>query len=292
MSYWTTKEVADYLRLNEKKIYALVNAGKLPAARISGKWLFQKDLIDAWVKQHTLLPEGDLLHGLVDRLLVFQGSDDWLLDRAMGALRSELEQSVVSARVGSFAGLSALGKGRAHLAGIHVADADLDRAMAPQPPTYLVGLFGRQQGLVVSKKHAKSVHGLEDVVSRRLRFALRQPGSGTYRLTESLLKEAGASLEELNGFGAFHSHLEVALAVAHGEADAGLVIQVAAELTRQPFVPVFQETYRLAIPSALFGHQTLSRFLDRMLNWLDARTPGDTPGYSLAPLGQLRAPTR
>ena len=34
--YLTTREVAKYLRLNEKKVYALVADGQLPAARISG----------------------------------------------------------------------------------------------------------------------------------------------------------------------------------------------------------------------------------------------------------------
>lgn len=42
----TTREVARYVRLNEKKVYALVSEGQLPAARLSGKWLFPKHLID------------------------------------------------------------------------------------------------------------------------------------------------------------------------------------------------------------------------------------------------------
>jgi putative molybdopterin biosynthesis protein len=290
MSYWTTKEVAKYLRLNEKKIYAMVAAGELPAARISGKWLFDKELIDAWVSQHTRLPDVGMMQALVDRLFVLQGSDDWLLDQALGSLREQLDQAVVSARVGSFAGLEAIGRGRAHFAGIHVADADLPRAMRSGPPTYLVGLFGRQQVLVVGAKHKGAVQGVEDVVARGLRFAIRQPGSGTHRLTETLLKQAGHSLDELEAKGPYTSHLEVALAVAHGVADAGLVIQVAAELTRQVYVPLLEETYRLAIPAALFTQDTVARFLDRMLDWLDKRQPDQAPGYSFAPLGKLIAP--
>lgn len=292
MSYWTTREVAKYLRLNEKKIYAMVAAGELPAARISGKWLFEKELIDAWVHQHTNLPDGGVMQALVERLLVLQGSDDWLLDQAIGGLRAQLEQAVVSARVGSFAGLDAIGRGRAHLAGIHVADADLPRALEAGPPTYLVGLFGRHQVLVVGQEHARSVQGLADVVERGLRFAIRQPGSGTHRLTETLLQRAGHSLAELETVGPYSSHLEVALAVAHGTADAGLVIQVAAELTRQVYVPLLEETYRLAIPAALFTQDTVARFLDRLLDWLDQRQrrPEQAPGYSFAPLGKLIPP--
>lgn len=290
MSYWTTREVAKYLRLNEKKIYAMVAKGELPAARISGKWLFEKELIDAWVRQHTSLPDEGIMRALVDRLLVLQGSDDWLLDQALGVLRSEIEQAVVSARVGSFAGLHAIGQGRAHVAGIHVADADLPRALQAGPPKYLVGLFGRHQVLVVGAQHKGAVEGLEDAVERGLRFAIRQPGSGTYRLTETLLERAGCSVDQLDTVGPFSSHLEVALAVAHGTADAGLVIQVAAELTRQVYVPLLEETYRLAIPAALFSQDTVARFLDRLLDWLDKRKPDQAPGYSFTPLGKLITP--
>ncbi len=290
MSYWTTQEVAKYLRLNQKKIYAMVAAGELPAARISGKWLFEKELIDAWVRQNTRLPDEGVMHALVDRLFVLQGSDDWLLDQALGSLRQQLDQAVVSARVGSFAGLDAIGRGRAHFAGIHVADSDLPRALAPGPPTYLVGLFERRQVLVVGAQHTDAVQSLEDVVERGLRFAIRQPGSGTHRLTETLLKKAGHGLDELNVDGPYSSHLEVALAVAHGAADVGLVIQVAADLTRQAYVPLLEETYRLAIPAALFTQDTVARFLDRLLNWFDKRRPDQAPGYSFAPLGKLMAP--
>jgi excisionase family DNA binding protein len=290
MSYWTTQEVAKYLRLNQKKIYAMVAAGELPAARISGKWLFEKELIDAWVRQNTQLPDEGVMQALVDRLFVLQGSDDWLLDQALGGLRDQLDQAVVSARVGSFAGLTAIGRGRAHFAGIHVADADLPRALAPGPPTYLVGLFGRQQVLVVGAQHADTVQSLGDVVERGLRFAIRQPGSGTHRLTETLLKKAGHNLDELKTGGPYNSHLEVALAVAHGVADAGLVIQVAADLTRQAYVPLLEETYRLAIPAALFPQDTVARFLDRLLNWFDKRRPDQAPGYDFTPLGKLMAP--
>ncbi len=57
--YFTTREVARYLKLNEKKVYTLVSEGQLPAAKLSGKWLFPKHLIDQWVEeQDDLSREG------------------------------------------------------------------------------------------------------------------------------------------------------------------------------------------------------------------------------------------
>jgi excisionase family DNA binding protein len=46
---FTTKEVADYLSINEKQVYRLVRAGKIPATRITGKWLFPRSLVREWV---------------------------------------------------------------------------------------------------------------------------------------------------------------------------------------------------------------------------------------------------
>ena len=48
-----TREVAEYLRLKERKVYELVAARLIPCTRVTGKWLFPKTLIDLWIIQHT-----------------------------------------------------------------------------------------------------------------------------------------------------------------------------------------------------------------------------------------------
>ena len=47
----TTREVADYLRVKERKIYELIRQEQIPCARVSGKWLFPRVLIDRWILQ-------------------------------------------------------------------------------------------------------------------------------------------------------------------------------------------------------------------------------------------------
>ena len=82
-TYLTVKQVAEYLQLNEKKIYALVQEGRIPATRATGKWLFPKQLVDDWLIETA--------HGgaLSDRLVI-GGSDDPLLAYAIGLLAGEL----------------------------------------------------------------------------------------------------------------------------------------------------------------------------------------------------------
>lgn len=48
-----TREVAEYLRIKERKVYDLVREKRIPCARVTGKWLFPKRLIDAWLAEGT-----------------------------------------------------------------------------------------------------------------------------------------------------------------------------------------------------------------------------------------------
>ena len=75
--FMTVRQVARYLHINEKKVYGLVSEGKLPASKLTGKWLFPRQLVDQWVLESS--------HGglLTDRLLI-AGSDDPLMIRVAG----------------------------------------------------------------------------------------------------------------------------------------------------------------------------------------------------------------
>lgn len=49
----TMKEVAEYLKLNEKTAYRLTSDGKLPAFKVGGSWRFRKSEIDDWTKKQS-----------------------------------------------------------------------------------------------------------------------------------------------------------------------------------------------------------------------------------------------
>ena len=58
----TIKEVATYLKINEKTIYKLAKEKRIPAFKIGGNWRFKKTAIDEWIKKNmyeeNLNPEG------------------------------------------------------------------------------------------------------------------------------------------------------------------------------------------------------------------------------------------
>ncbi|MCK5398355.1 MAG: helix-turn-helix domain-containing protein [Thermoplasmata archaeon] len=47
----TIKEVAAYLKLNEKTTYRLTSDGKIPAFKVGGSWRFRRAEIDRWIKE-------------------------------------------------------------------------------------------------------------------------------------------------------------------------------------------------------------------------------------------------
>ena len=49
----TVRDVAQYLRLSQAKVYRLAKAGSLPVFRIGKAWRFRKDLLDEWLIRRT-----------------------------------------------------------------------------------------------------------------------------------------------------------------------------------------------------------------------------------------------
>ena len=49
----TTREVAGLLRIKERKVYDLVASGEIPHVRVTGKLLFPRALLDAWLGRHS-----------------------------------------------------------------------------------------------------------------------------------------------------------------------------------------------------------------------------------------------
>jgi excisionase family DNA binding protein len=285
--YLTTREVARYLKLNEKKVYALVSEGRLPAARLSGKWLFPKHLIDQWVDSKTIFPVSGLMGALLAEMIVIQGSDDWLFSRITQLYQTLRKIPVASAKVGSMAGLTAVSDGKAHIAGCHVENEQVESLMAGRYGCYLINLLQRTQGLIFDRNRNPNLKSLEGVVEGGMRFAQRQELSGTYRLVERLLSEHDLSQSDIQSVGPFSTHTDLAAAVRAGQADCGVGIQVSAEIFGLDFVPLATEPYKLAVPTAFVSHPQMNSFLEFILEELKAASKRGTPGYSFDDIGRM-----
>ena len=49
----TMKEVAEYLKINEKTAYRLAADGKIPGFKVGGSWRFRRKEIEAWISEQA-----------------------------------------------------------------------------------------------------------------------------------------------------------------------------------------------------------------------------------------------
>jgi len=55
----TVRELAGYLKLNEKTAYRLVSEGKIPGFKVGGSWRFKRAEIENWIEVQSSKPEKD-----------------------------------------------------------------------------------------------------------------------------------------------------------------------------------------------------------------------------------------
>ncbi len=180
-------------------------------------------------------------------VLRLAGSDDPALDLAL----AHAGGSVVTAGArGSLHGLSALWSGAADAAAIHLRhtsgsyNAPFARALLRGRRPVLVHLWRREQGLLVPAGNPGNIRGPADL--RGLRLAKRPAGTGTRVLLDRLLIQAALPADGVPGPEA-SSHLEVALCVASGAADAGLGIRAVATALDLGFIPLVWEDFDIVL---------------------------------------------
>ena len=192
---------------------------------------------------------------------------------------------------GSVAALRALNERRCLVAGFHVpvlrgAAPVFAKALKPllAPKQHkLIACSRRMQGLMVRKEHAALVRTFPDVVRHGLRFANRQPGSGTRMLVDHLLHEHSLPPDSLCGAMEHveHTHVAVALCVASGVVDAGTGVEAAALQFGLHFLPLVEENYFLACLNSSIDHPAVRRLREVLAGarWRDilANLPGYQP---------------
>ena len=48
----TVKQVAEYLQVNERTVYRMASANKLPAFKVGGSWRFKQSELEQWIEAH------------------------------------------------------------------------------------------------------------------------------------------------------------------------------------------------------------------------------------------------
>ncbi|GGI89921.1 helix-turn-helix transcriptional regulator [Shewanella gelidii] len=288
--YMSAKQVAEYLDLNEKKVYAMANERILPATKITGKWLFPKFLIDRWIM--------DSCHSgmLSDRLLI-TGSDDPLLSMLVARLMSQVgSQELISySATGSRLGLDLLAKGYADVCTLHMCNIE-DRAtrhpaLLKSYPSHqqwiLLHGYSRQQGLMVRPDMHHQCQEEDKVPQYPWRWVGRQAGAGSQQQLEQWLTKHDANLEQLNRVMTAYSERELAGYIARGDADIGFGCQSVANESGLSFVPLVEESFDFVMPQSIYFRRQVQALFKMLASTQTQQVAHMLGGYNLSQCGEL-----
>ena len=242
-NYLTTRELADLLRIKERKVYDMAAAGEVPCSRAMGKLLFPRAEVEAWLAASSSGPRVDPRPA---RPPVVMGSHDPLLDWAVRESRCGLATAFDS----SLDGLARFAAGECIAAGLHVSDPECGgwnvasvKQQATGVPAVLVEWARRERGLVVAPGSA--IKGIADLAGKQ--FAPRQPEAGSQILFARLAVEAGLDPAALQLTAPARSETDAVLMVQEGKADACFGLASIAAQFRLGFVPLASERYDLLV---------------------------------------------
>jgi excisionase family DNA binding protein len=291
-----TKEAAQYLGINEKKIYSLISDQGLPATKVTGKWLFQRHLLDRWLEHNTEnYPSVESSPESYKNLLIITGSNDLLLDQLLELFsrRYQLPLPVFS-NLGSMGGIRALKENLCHLCSAHLLEPEGEEynfAYVEEEfgdTVVVVNFCKRLQAVLVAPGNPHGVTGLADLANGRLRIANRKEGTGTRLLLDRELERQGVRGEDIPGYDtAFGRHLDVGLEILAGRRDAGLAIAAVGEMLGLDHVPVIWERYDFIVRKDIFFSRGVQMLMALLKDEEFLSLSANFIGYDLSMSGQV-----
>jgi excisionase family DNA binding protein len=241
--YLTTRELAELLRIKERKVYDLAASGEVPCSRATGKLLFPRKDIDEWLARNVSTPAVSEA-----RPQVILGSHDPLLEWALRASRCGLASYFDS----SLDGLSRFAGGEGIAAGLHLYDADSGGWNLPtletrfaQAPIVLVEWAKRSRGIILPPGAAAGCAGLAGLVGKRV--VPRQAEAGSQVLLEALLRQQAIDPGSIGWTRPARSEVDAVVEVVEGRADAAFGLATLASQYRMDFVAVIDERYDILV---------------------------------------------
>ncbi|HZO83217.1 MAG TPA: substrate-binding domain-containing protein [Candidatus Binataceae bacterium] len=226
---------------------------------------------------------------------------DWLGRQRSAAALAPIARS-------SRAALAALLEGRVHAAGVHLGDrgeSSAGRASAPARGESSVGAvreaLGRRHALMVNfarwelglgVRHGNplAIRSVADLARPGVRLANREPGSGARLMLDRTLAALKIAPRRIAGYAReFSGHLEVAAAIAAGEADTGPTLRVAAAAWNLDFVPICEERYDLVVLERDLQSAPVRAMLEALNSSRFARELAALSGYDTSSTGQVIA---
>ncbi|MFH2046260.1 MAG: helix-turn-helix transcriptional regulator [Pseudomonadota bacterium] len=295
----STKEIAKFLGINEKMVYALITEKGLPATKITGKWLFPKHLVEQWVENSTInYPEPANTLPPYHGLLIVSGSNDLLLDKSLVLFNKFYPDNVaVFGNLGSMGGLRALRQNMCHIASSHLLEENendynfnfASKELGDMPA--VCNFCRREQGLVIQKGNPKGISKIADLAMPKVCIVNRPLGTGTRLLFDRELSKAGIDCGKIKGYdNEVSRHIDAGIEVLTGRADAAACIRSVASLLGLDFIPLRWERYDLLIRKERFFDKGVQLFLGLLHEDSFREAANQFEGYDTSLSGKMVFP--
>ncbi len=288
--YMSVREVAEYLHLNEKKIYLLASEGKIPATKITGKWIFPRELVDQWILSSSH-------NGLLTDKLIISGCDDPVLPRAIHRVTTNIGASafISYSYTGVKLGLKLLQRNKIDVCCMRwgpESESDIRHPAYIQrfeqhQDWILVRGFSRQQGLIVSNK--LDLHGTEPAALVRddIRWALREDVSGAQRIFNEQCSSYSIDASSINSLAIASSERMAASLVAMDTVDVAPGSRGSAVEFGLQFLPLCRENVDLVMRRRTYFRKLLQTFIESLTPFHDPRDADSFSGYDLRDAGRI-----
>ncbi|HVN28698.1 MAG TPA: substrate-binding domain-containing protein [Candidatus Binataceae bacterium] len=233
----------------------------------------------------------------IEAALLIAGCDPAaaLLTEWLARRRSPVSPVVISCSSGK--ALHELLDGRAHIAGAHLRDpksGEFNCGAAvrglKRHPAVLVNFARWELGIATAPGNPLKLRGFEDLSRSGLRIANRELGSGARAALDEAIGALNLRSAGIEGYQReFAGHLEVASAIATGQADFGVTIRVAADVYGLGFVPIREERYDLVILKRDLDAPAVKALLEALNSGSLAREVAQFCGYDTSQMGAILA---
>lgn len=283
----TTREVAEYLRIKERKVYDLVRLKRIPCTRVTGKLLFPRELIHRWMAGST----AGVAAEAPAAPLVIAGSRDPLLDWAA----RESGSGLALMAGGGSDGLRRLAAGEALAVGIHLLDPGTGTYNRPAVAA-AAGHLGvvaiewawREAGLLLAPGNPRGIRGVADLAHGGVTLVRRQPGAGTQVLLDHLLRQAGLDAGQIAQSAEIaQTDQEAGLAILEGRCDAGIGAKAVAQQLRLEFLPLATERFDLVLRRRDYFEPAFQRLLVFAGGGAFRARAAELGGYDVSGLGRV-----
>jgi len=281
--YFTTDELAEFLRIKPRKVYDLISKGDIPHSRVMGKLLFSKKEISKWIS-------GEKINNLEATNIpnVLLGSHDPLLELAIKHSTSGIAMSFD----GSIQGIDRFKLNQGIASGLHIYDHSLKSWNVPviksQLNTKKIVLMEwatRQRGLIFKSTKNHNIKSFKDFRGKRL--VRRQPGSGADNYLQYLFKNENLSYDDYINSDLAYSENDAVSLILSDQADVSFGLKSEAKKFELEFIPIVTERFDLIVYRKYWFENSFQTLLNFCKTKEFVKLAYTFEGYNIDNLGKI-----